>query len=186
METHKLTVEQFWELAQHPQYDNQQLELHDGRLVTMAPSGELSSTIGGSIFVEISVFNRAHKLGVVTPADGGYRRDLDTVVAPDVGFIRHENRPADYDREKFTPAPPDLAVEVISPGNTSDAFAEKTRRYLDAGTRLVWNVYPRRRAVEVFRMEAGEVVQTTLTAEDTLSGGDVLPGFELPVAAVFD
>ncbi|NDJ33717.1 MAG: Uma2 family endonuclease, partial [Chloroflexi bacterium] len=110
-----LTVEQFWELAQHPRYGDLQLELRDHRLVTMAPSGNLSSSIGVSIAMRLAQFNNEHKVGILTGADGAYRLDEGTVVAPDVGFVRHDSLPDDFDREKYTPVPPDLAVEVISP-----------------------------------------------------------------------
>jgi Uma2 family endonuclease len=77
---------------------------------------------------------------------------------------------------------PDLVVEVVSSSDRPLEVAEKVRMWLDAGVRLVWVVYPTRQIVEEHRPQQAPV---TLTASDQLDGGDVVPGFTLPVARVF-
>ena len=76
---------------------------------------------------------------------------------------------------------PDLAVEVISPSNEAADTRLKIRQLLDAGTALVWIVYPDLRIVDAHTQDGA----TTLNEEDTLSGGDVLLGFEIPVREIF-
>ena len=84
--------------------------------------------------------------------------------------------------DSFVPMAPDLAVEVLSPSDRmADALA-KVAMYLQAGTQLVWLVNPTTRKVMVFRSEMDLV---TLGESDTLDGGDVLPGFSVPVAEIF-
>ena len=77
---------------------------------------------------------------------------------------------------------PDLAVEVISRGNTREEMERKLLDYFAAGVRLVWYVYPVMREVRVYTMPEAYV---TLGGQDTLDGGDVLPGFQLPLATLF-
>jgi Uma2 family endonuclease len=78
---------------------------------------------------------------------------------------------------------PDLAVEVISPTNRAPEVLEKIHEYFAAGVRLVWLVYCEPRQVYVYRSPVSIQV---LTPQDTLDGEDVIPGFSLTVAKLFD
>jgi Uma2 family endonuclease len=78
---------------------------------------------------------------------------------------------------------PDFCVEIRSPSNTPKELREKAEFFLANGARLVWLVHPRKRVVEVY-FEDG--LFDIFTEEDNLSGGDVLPGFEMPVKDIFD
>lgn len=86
-------------------------------------------------------------------------------------------------RGPFFEGAPDLAIEVVSPGNTRPEIAVKVREYLEAGSRAVWVADPQRRAVTVHR-SGGRL--ESLGDGETLDGGDVLPGFRLPVAEIFE
>ncbi len=79
---------------------------------------------------------------------------------------------------------PDLVAEVVSPNQFRHEVAAKVQRYLAAGVRLVWVVWPRYQRVDVWRSGANQPV-ATLTAADALDGVDVLPGFSYPVARLF-
>lgn len=85
------------------------------------------------------------------------------------------------------PFAPDLAVEVVSPGNNEEEISLKTETYLRYGTRLVWVVYPKQQKIHVYRpdIETGEARLRFLRSDDTLDGEDVLPGFKLPLRALF-
>ena len=78
---------------------------------------------------------------------------------------------------------PDLVVEVASPSDSVREVNDKAWMWLSYGTRLVWVLHPNRRRVDVHHL-GGAVA--TLTNEETLSGGDVLPGFECSLADIFD
>ena len=82
----------------------------------------------------------------------------------------------------FRPGAPDLAVEVMSPGDTKREVADKVAEWLEAGAAMVWVVDPKLRAVTVYRPFTDSV---TLTAGDTLDGGDVVPGFQIAVSEIF-
>ena len=98
----------------------------------------------------------------------------------DIAFIRGANAPKVLP-DRLVEVAPDLAVEVISPSNEAADTHRKIRQLFAAGTTLVWIVYPNMQIVDV-HTRAGA---TTLEADDTLSGGDVLPGFEIPVREIF-
>lgn len=82
----------------------------------------------------------------------------------------------------YWPGAPDLAVEVVSPEDVYTELEEKVLEWLEAGTRMVVVVNPRKRAVTVYRSLSDVVV---LTNHDILDGGDVVPGWKLPLGNLF-
>jgi Uma2 family endonuclease len=129
-------------------------------------------------------FVEEHQLGRMFMAETGFliARDPDTVRAPDIAFIRSDHLPDDEPRETYWPGAPDLAVEVVSPGDTVGEVGEKVRDWLDAGSMAVWVVDPRAQTITVYRSPTDIDI---LTVKDELEGGDVVPGFRCAVAEVF-
>lgn len=157
-------------------------ELVEGTVVEK-PMGFEEGFLEGDIFRILSRFLDRHDLGELGTASASMRLAEGIVRLPDISFIRWERLPGR--RRPSGPIPdmyPDLAVEVISEGNTRDEMERKRREYFFAGARLVWEVNPRRREIDVY---PAPDACTTLTEQDTLTGGDVLPGFSVPVAEVF-
>lgn len=84
------------------------------------------------------------------------------------------------------PVAPDLAVEVISDSETAKSVRQKVHDYLEAGTQVVWTVYPEDKLVEVHRLnDAGTLLTDTYRVGDTLTGGNVLPDFAVAIQAIF-
>ena len=139
----------------------------------------LAMTIGA--ILRSFVVNR--NLGIVLGADGMMRLAPGLVRIPDVSFISWDRvgdrKIPDQPIADFVP---DLAIEVISPGNTREEMDRKLHEYFAAGVRLVWYIYPRPREVHVYAT-AGQF--QALSHSQTLDGGDVLPGFSLPIATLF-
>jgi Uma2 family endonuclease len=125
------------------------------------------------------VYLSNHDIGHLTGADGSYMVSGERYI-PDVGFIAYARQPGLSTVEGYVPNAPDLAVEVLSPGNTDEELAIKVANYLAAGT-VVWMVKPVEKRVVVF---APGKPARTLGIDDTLDGGAVLPGFTLPVKAI--
>ena len=164
--------------------DGFRYELVKGELRRMSSSGGEHAIIIGRLTMRLGRHVEAKNLGVYFGAEGGFKlaSDPDTVRAPDLAFVSHENMPATGIAKNFWPGAPDLAVEVISPGDTYNEVNEKVEDWLGAGTRAVWIVDPRRRSVSVYR----SMTDVTLLSEgDELGGGDVVPGFRCKVAEVF-
>lgn len=158
-------------------------ELIRGEWREMNPPGYRHGKVQLRIGSSLLAWATAHGLGDVT-VESGYvlERGPDTVVGPDVAFVRTERVPSPEQEARFVPAAPDLAVEVVSPSQSQRHVEEKVGIYLDTGTRLVWVVDPQRRTVTVYTRD---VEPRTLVVGDVLVGGDVLPGYSLPVSDIF-
>jgi Uma2 family endonuclease len=159
-------------------------ELWEGVLQKVPGAGGEASEIALVVGASILSFVRSRKLGLVTTADGTYilQADPQTLVVPDVAFVRWDRLPGRTRPDCYIPVPPDLAVEVQSPSDGPVDVAGKMERYRRAGVRLVWWIAPKRRAVSVYR--DGQLV-AELQEGDTLDGEEILPGYRLPVADIF-
>jgi Uma2 family endonuclease len=142
------------------------------------------------VSVPLGAWVYAHGLGEVYTAETGFRlgTNPDLVQAPDLAFAtrEHADRAEQADGPYF-PGGPDLAVEVISPNDTYAEVDETVAAWLAADTSVVLVINPRRRSVSLHRpgTGSGEVAVTTLSEHDTLVIPDLLPGWSLPVAAIF-
>lgn len=162
--------------------ENRLYELVDGILVEKTV-GFLESWLAVRIGTMLNRFVEAHELGLVAGSDGMFDLDIDLVRIPDVSFVSWARIPGgEVPTEPVPKIVPDLAVEVISTGNTPKEMNEKLEEYFEKGVRLVWFVRPRRRWGDVYTAPDHF---TRLTASMTLDGGDVLPGFAVPVSTLF-
>lgn len=164
--------------------DGYRYELIEGVLKEMSPAGSEHGMIAATITMLLAQYVKAHKLGVVLAAETGYKiaRDPDTVIAPDTSFIRQEQIDRVGRTKKFWPGAPDLAVEVVSPGDTAREVREKVAMWLAAGTRMVWVVDAGKRTISIHRAQTDVAV---LTGNDVVDGAEVVPGFNCKVAEVF-
>ncbi|PYQ31010.1 MAG: Uma2 family endonuclease [Acidobacteria bacterium] len=155
-------------------------ELVRGELITMSPAGWDHGNITDLIATHLSNHVRRNRLGKTPSSSTGYvlSRNPDTVREPDASFVRAERV---IRSGKYFPGGPDLAVEVISPNDTWSEVDEKVREYLTAGTQMVIVINPRNQSATVYTPAS----TTRLTINDTLSGGDVVPGWSLPLAELF-
>ena len=126
---------------------------------------------------------RANDLGVVLGADGFLRLRPRLVRIPDVSFISWDQIPSgEFPTEPIASLYPDLAVEVLSEGNTSREIARKLDEYFEAGCRLAWIIDPENRTADVY---TAPDQCTHLRASQSLDGGEVLPGFKLSLKELF-
>ncbi|MEI8194503.1 MAG: Uma2 family endonuclease [Phycisphaerae bacterium] len=176
-----LTIEDVWKMPDNGGH----IELICGELHPMSPANSLHGKLAMTLGAAIHQFARGNALGVVVSAETGFiiTRNPDTLLAPDAAFIRRDRIPADGLSDKFFDGPPDLAVEIMSPHDSWQEVEHKTDLYINAGTRLVWIVNPKAKSVTVYQ-PGGQI--KLLRAPDALSGEDVLPGFTLPIAEIFE
>ena len=185
MERQVISAEGFLEIVGSPEYGDRIVELVEGEIVEMPKPTGLHGQITFLLSLKIGNYVVDNRLGVVTASETGFVLERnpdgrDTVRGLDIAFIRGARVPAALPDQLLDMAP-DLAVEVISPSNEAADIHHKTRQLLAAGTSLVWIVYPSTRTVEVHSQSGA----TTLEGDDNLSGGDVLPGLEIPVREIF-
>jgi len=176
----RVSLEEFQRL---PEEDGRRVELSRGRLIREPRPGAEHGWLAGRVFRAVDAYVEEHGAGLVI-FETGFLLNVEppTVRGPDVAFIAEANLPSGGVPSGFWTVPPDLAVEVVSPSNTSEEMQEKVLQYLEADTRLVWVVDPGTRSVTVYRSR-NEI--RLLTEGDTLDGADVLPGFRLSVADLF-
>ena len=179
----RMTVAEFeqWQLSWD---DASRYELWDGEVIEMAPAGDAHGAIGTQAGYLVMDYARRHGLGRTYMVETGFVLDevRQRVLGPDVAFVSRE-RTTQPPQPGFFRGAPDLAVEVRSPSQSAREMDTKAEGYLAAGTRLVWIVDPDRRTVTVYRPDRSP---EELALEGYLDGYDVLPGFRVAVAAIFD
>ncbi len=158
-------------------------ELLRGELIMMSPAGSKHGMIAARLAAILEDFVQSRGLGVVLGAETGFRiaENPDTVRAPDAAFIRRERIEGELP-DGYFPGAPDLAVEVLSPNDRAGEVFDKVQDWLAAGSAAVWVVDPKTKTVTVYGADRRAVM---LTSSESISGGDLLPGFSVPVAGVF-
>lgn len=176
--TRPLTAEEFAALP-----GSRRQELVRGEVVEVMPPGGKH----GRVALRVGKFldNWAEQgPGGEVGVESGFRveHEPDTVRGPDVYYVRPERVPEGGAPEGFWNIAPDLAIEIVSPGDTAEEVREKVREYLAAGTAAVWVVYPRTQEVIVHTPDG---LARAYGPEATLESPNLLPGFSVPVKDLF-
>jgi Uma2 family endonuclease len=161
-------------------------EVVDGRIVELPPMGAYESDIANLLAQLLDEHARKSRLGRVF-LELLFRIDVarDLKRRPDLAFVSATRWPYGkrVTKGEAWDMVPDLAVEVVSPSNGASEIAEKIRDYFQAGTSLVWVIYPGTRQVYVYTSMSDVRI---LLAPADLDGGNFLPGFRLPLNRLFD
>src|SRR5680860_309761 len=167
--TKLMTAQDLWNLGDRG--DN--CELIRGELVELVPPGTVHGRTMTNLAVLLGSFVKAHQLGRVYAGDVGFvlQRNPDTVLGPDLAFLTADRIPGDD--TAYSDEAPDLAVEIVSPGNSRSEIDRKLSIYLGAGVRSAWIVYPNRCQVIVLSPDRAPQIFENGT---TLTGGEILPG----------
>lgn len=169
-----------------PHGDETLYEIIDGQKVELPPLGWHAGFIASFLQGKLCEFAYARRLGYpVVEVLFHLSLPVDRNRRPDVAFVSTQRcprgRPVFNDANAWDVVP-NLAVEVISPTDLVDELLERLEEYFRAGVQLVWVIFPRRRVVQVYQSLTR---LHGLTAAEVLDGGDVLPGFRLPLAELF-
>jgi Uma2 family endonuclease len=163
--------------------ENRLCELVDGTLVEKAMGFEEARLAARLIYL-VNSYLDDNDLGICVGADGMMRIAPGLVRIPDMSFVTWDRLPGrESPREPIPDLAPDLAVEVLSDGNTKPEMARKVREYFEAGVMMVWLIDPKKRTARVFSSVGKSVL---LRADQALDGGDVLPGFVLRLSDLLD
>lgn len=158
-------------------------ELINGEYI-MVPAGFEHEVIIVRISAVLAKFVYENKLGFVCGSDLGCWMKSENLRCPDVSFISKGRLPKSVRLPKgFFKGSPDLAVEVLSPSDTIEGVHGKIVEYFGNDTKLAWIVNPEEQTVTVYRSPCPHKL---LTNKDTLDGEDILDGFSVPVAALFE
>ncbi len=158
-------------------------ELWRGVLHTVTPASWKHGMIVSRVTFFLAQHVLAHGLGEVFSEATGFllERGPDTVLCPDVSFVAKDRLAGCRPESPFAELAPDLAVEVLSPGNRPAEVRRRVAAFLELGVRAVWIVDPVRKTVRVH----GAAGESLLGEGDVLEGGEVLPGFREPIAKLF-
>lgn len=176
----QVTTEEFETFLHQPENQERLFELIHGEIVEKMPTEE-HGIIMINIGTAIRLFLKQTPIGRVG-AEMRYRLPKDRFNArmPDLS-VNSGQRP--LVREGSVPQMPELAVEIQSPSDSIKKMREKAHYYLTNGTRLVWLVFPTKRYIEVYEPDHEMEV---MLGNDLFDGGDILLGFTMSVADVFD
>ena len=160
-------------------------ELIEGVLHETVSVGKVHARIAIRIGGEFDRYARRHRLGQVGGSDGGVfiQRNPDTVREPDLYFVSAERLPLDDHSNGYLEVMPELVVEIVPPSDSEQDVGDKIAMWLDNGVSVVLEVRPETRSITTHR---SGVPAVTLRDDDVLDGGDVLPGFALPLGEIFD
>ena len=160
-------------------------ELIRGVLHETVAAGGRHGDIAVALGAEVRSFVRPRRLGRAGGSDTGIllERNPDTVREPDVYYISAEKLPLDVLSDGYYEVVPDLVAEILSPSDRRAEFDEKIQMWLDFGVRMALAVYPQTRTMAVHQPGRAAV---TLSYDDTLDGGDVIPGFTCQLRDIFD
>lgn len=181
------TLEELDDVMAHP-FKSKELPEHfevvEGRMVETSPTKDFHGFTAGDVAGVLGGYVKAKRLGKVSVAELGFKLKADplTIRCPDVAFVRKERVTK---RGEYIEGGPDLAIEVVSPSNSPGEINAKTAEYLDAGSKLVWIVYPETGEVHVYR-PGSLAAATVLKNQDEITGEDVIPGFSCKVSEFFE
>jgi Uma2 family endonuclease len=151
--------------------------------VHVSPAGLQHGDLNVRLTVKLALFVQQHRLGHVFDSSTGFRMPGGNLRAPDVCFVAQGRLPAGRLPKGFGELAPDLVVEVLSPDASPREVLDKVGEYLSAGARMIWIIDPKTESAVVYRSltQIGQV-----TKDGALDGEDLLPGFTLPLAELFD
>jgi Uma2 family endonuclease len=175
-----VTIDEFEALGEGAPY-----ELIRGELYEVAPTKFVHMLVSGRFAKHLTRYSDATMPGEVLVGEGGFvlEIDPDTVIAPDVAFIRFERLPPKSTRHDWIRIPPDVAIEVTSPSNARRDIERKVEISLGAGVPLVLVADTDK---ETISASTPDGTVRIYRVGDVLDGGDVLPGFRVPVAVLFE
>lgn len=159
-------------------------ELVKGELILMSPTGHPHDYYEGNFFAALHTFVRPEKLGRVLVGEVGIytARNPDTVRGADVVFISNE-RMAQVQSASYLDVAPELVVEILSPDDRWSEIQDKLAEYFNIGVQMVWVANPKQQQVHVYRsLTEMEIVNV----DEVLTGGDLLSGFSVSVAELFE
>lgn len=164
--------------------DGQRYEIVNGELIDVGNSGALHGYVCSLLIAALTSYSASSKLGVVLDSSTAFTMKNGNRRSPDVSFFAKERLQGMTELPSgFLDGAPDLAVEVLSPGNTVEEIHDKLVEYFENGTRLAWVIHPGEHFVLVYH--SAQEPDRLLKSADSLDGEEVIPGFTLPLANLF-
>lgn len=159
-------------------------EIVNGELIDMGNSGAKHGNVCSTLMILLGGYVRLQKLGAMFDSSTAFKMKNGNKRSPDISFVAKERLQGLTDLpDGFLEGAPDLAVEVLSPGNTIEEIHDKLVEYFENGTRLVWVIHPKENYVLVYR--SAQEPDRLLKLSNSLEGEEIVSGFSLPIADLF-
>ncbi|MGB8691697.1 MAG: Uma2 family endonuclease [Microcoleus sp.] len=164
--------------------DGHRYEIVNGELIDMGNSGAKHGYVCSILMILLGGYVHIQKLGAMFDSSTAFKMKSGNKRSPDVSFMAKERlQGLDDLPDGFLEGAPDLAVEILSPSNTVAEIHDKLVEYFENGSRLVWVIHPKEQYVLVYR--SSQEPDRLLKSADSLDGEEIVPGFTLPVAELF-
>ena len=180
----RLTDEEFYAFCQA----NPTLRIEreaDGQIVFEMPTNTKTGLRNADLIIEIGIWNRRVKLGMIADSSAGFTLPDTSVRAPDVSWISRERWDAlpEEEQNKFAAICPDFVIELMSDSDEKYTLPTKMEKYLRNGVRLAWAIDPFNNQTTIYRPDSEP---ETKSFDDELSGENVLPGFTLQLREIMN
>ena len=156
----------------------------NGKLIIMSPTGSESGKRNGDLLIQVGIWNRQSKLGIVFDSSTGFKLSNGATRSPDVSWIISDrwNSLSDKQKRSFAPIDPDFVIELLSPTDNLSTTQQKMSEYMDCGVKLGWLINPDEKEVEIYRLGKNKEI---LDNPSSLSGEDILPGLTIDLTEIF-
>ena len=156
----------------------------DGTIITMAPTGGISSNREAKAITYLTIWVEDHDLGEVFSSSGGFRLPNGAVRAPDAAFVAKGRLADNWDEEddKFLPLAPDFVIEIRSKSDSLEVLQDKMQEYIDNGAILGLLINRQNRTVQTYRPDRPSEL---LNDPETVSCDPELPGFTLQMTRIW-
>jgi len=164
--------------------DGHRYEIVNGELIDMGNSGAKHGYVCSILMILLGGYVHIQKLGAMFDSSTAFKMKSGNKRSPDVSFMAKERlQGLEELPDGFLEGAPDLAVEILSPSNTVAEIHDKLVEYFENGSRLVWVINPKEKYVLVYR--SSQEPDRLLKSVDSLDGEEIVSGFTLPVAELF-
>lgn len=163
--------------------DRYRYEVIDGDLLVTPPPAIVHQRVSRELEFALLTFLRANNLGEVLDAPVGVKLDDSNIVEPDLVVVLTHN--AHRIGVQVISGPPDLVIEILSPGTARRDLGVKRDTYAQAGVPEYWIVDPESRSIEVLTLVSNAYARAGLYRENEALLSQVLPGFTLALTAIF-
>ncbi len=178
-----LTDEQFFQLCQrNPDYNFERNS--QGDLIIMSPTGGETGKCNSELIIQLGIWNKKHKLGVLFDSSTGFKLANGANRSPDVAWIKQErwDNLTEEKKLKFPPLCPDFIIELRSPSDSLTRLQAKMQEYMENGCQLAWLIDQETKQITIYRVgKEIEIIDNPVT----ISGEDILPEFVLDFAEIW-
>lgn len=151
----------------------------DYQIYIMPPVGNNSSAQNSVLNLELGLWNKHHKKGIVFDSSAGFFLPDKSMKSPNAAWIDNERwmKIPEEEKKKFAHITPDFIIELMSDSDRLSQLTKKMTKWIENGVLLAWLIVPQSQESFIYRKDGS--VDTIKSFDVKLSGEDVLPGFEL-------